>query len=134
MQCGAHGALERESAAPDEDAQRREERPEEPITSVAERMAVVRGAGTAEHADEQEHADRQVGRVRRGLGAKRNGGGDPRGGAHRERFDAVHAEGCQDTPASGRGVSPHCRPHDRHPRVTAGERPDPKISDPRISV
>ena len=41
MQRGTDGPLQRESAASDEDAERREERPEETLPSIAERVLVI---------------------------------------------------------------------------------------------
>ncbi len=69
MQRSADRCVEPEDATAEEDAQRCEQGPEEALPPVPERMGLIRGPDAAEHADEQEHLDRHVGGIGRGLGA-----------------------------------------------------------------
>ena len=91
--------VEPEDAAAEEDAQRREQGPEEALPPVPERMSLIRGPDAAQHADQQEHLDRHVGGIGRGLGAQGHRPGHP--GRHRqpERFGAIYDEGNDDAAA-----------------------------------
>ena len=77
MQRSVERFVEPEDAATEEDAQRCEQGPEEALPPVPERMGLIRGPDAAHHADEQEHLDRHVGDVGRGLGAQGHRPGHP---------------------------------------------------------
>src|SRR5580658_6078331 len=99
MQPGVDRLVEPEDAAAEEDAQRGEQGPEEALAPVPERMGLIRGPGAAEHADEQEHLDRHLGGIDRGLGAQGYRPGHHGRHPEPERFSAIHREGNQHTAA-----------------------------------
>ena len=70
VQCRPGGLLEGQPASTDKGAESGEQRPEETLSTVPERVGVIGGPDAAEHADEQEHLDGYLGRVGRRLSAQ----------------------------------------------------------------
>jgi hypothetical protein len=81
--------LEPKSATANKDAERREERPVEALSSIPERMGLIRGASAAEHADEQENLDCHGGKTGCSLGSQSDRTRHPRRNQQRERFGAI---------------------------------------------
>ena len=93
VKSGIDGSRERQSGAADKDPQGREQRPEEPLPSVAQWMAVVGRASTTEDADEEEDHDGEVGGIGRGLSPQSDGPGHQCRRPQGECLNAVHAKG-----------------------------------------
>jgi hypothetical protein len=81
------GLVERKPTSAHEDGERREQRPKEAFPSVAERVRLVGGTGTAEHPDEQEDVNPDPSRVRYSLRLQGNRAG------HADRQQPGHWEG-----------------------------------------
>src|SRR5580700_8005206 len=118
MQRSVDRFVESEDATAEEDPERRDQGPEEALPPVPERMGLIREPDAAEHADEQEHLDRHVGGVGRGLGAQGHRPGHPGRHPQPERLNAIHHEGNEY--AAARRLALGCLGHPWYPFSPAG--------------